>query len=105
MIVDGRGGAEVWYGSLIKIIIREFRQGRLRRSPMSQRVKCVHVYTCGRRCHRLCESTLCPSARLCEGPLQLKRVTFEELPGSKDRRERRQGGKVAICVSRRGDQA
>jgi hypothetical protein len=37
--------------------------------------------------------------------LQLKRVTFEELPGSKDRRERRQGGKVAICVSRRGDQA
>ena len=73
MIVDGRGGAEVRY--------REsrqdrrppvFRQGRLRRSPMSQRVKCVHVYTCGRR--RVCESSLFPSARSREDLLQLKRV-------------------------------
>ena len=56
-----------------------FHQGGVRRNLMSQGVKCVHVYTCGRR-HRLCESSLCPSARLCEGPLQLKRVTFEELP-------------------------
>jgi hypothetical protein len=56
------------------------------------------------RC-RVRESSLCPSACFCEDPLQLKRVTFEELPGSKDRRARRQGGGVAICVSRREDQA
>jgi hypothetical protein len=90
-------------GSLVKIAVREFRQGRLRRCWMSQRVKCVHVYTCGRR--RVRESLLCPSACFCEDPLQLKRVTFDELPGSKDRRERRQGGEVTIFVSRRGDQA
>jgi hypothetical protein len=64
------------------------------------------VVQVGASCRRrLCESSLCPSARFCEDPLQLKRVTFEELPGSKDRRERRQGGEEAICVSRRGDQA
>jgi hypothetical protein len=53
---------------------------------------------------RLCESSFCPSARFCEDPLQLKRVTFEEVPGSKDRCERRQGGEVAICVSRQEGQ-
>jgi hypothetical protein len=67
------------------------------------KIKCVRVGTSSQR--RVCESSLCSSACFCEDPLQLKRVTFEELPGSKDRRVRRQGGKEAICVSRREDQA
>jgi hypothetical protein len=62
----------------------------------------VRVGTLSRR--RVCESSLCPSAYFCEDPLQLKRVMFEELHGSKDRRVRRQGVEVAICVSRREDQ-
>jgi hypothetical protein len=81
--------------SLVKIIVRE--------SLKSQRVMGVRVGTSSQR--RVRELSLCPSVRLCEDPLQLKRVTFEELPGSKDRRVRRQGGEEAICVSRRGDQA
>jgi hypothetical protein len=76
-------------GRLVKIIIR---------GSMSKGVKCVRVCMCRRR--RVRESSLYPSARLCEDLLQLKRVTFEELPGSKDRRERRQGDKAVICVSR-----
>jgi hypothetical protein len=81
-------------GSLVKIIVRE---------SMCQGIMDVRVSTsCRRRVH---ESSLCPSAYFCEDPLQLKRVKFEELPGSKDRRVRRQGGEEAICVSRRGDQA
>ena len=89
MIVDERGGAEVGAGSLVKFVFRG--------------VKGVRVGTLIQR--RVCESSLCPSTSFCEDPLQLKRVTFEELPGSKDRRARRQGGEEAISVSRRGDQA
>jgi hypothetical protein len=46
----------------------------------------------------------CVKVLVCE-TLQLKRVTIEELPGSKDRHARRQGGEEAICVSRLRDQA
>jgi Lon protease-like protein len=81
-------------GNLIKIIVRE---------SMCQGVMGVRVSMSCRR--RVRESSLCPSARFYEDPLQLKRVTFEELPGSKDRRVRRQDGEEAICVSRREDQA
>jgi hypothetical protein len=80
--------------SLVKIVVRE---------SVSEGVMGVQVCTLSRR--RVCESSLCSSACFCEDLLQLKRVTFEELPGSKDRRVRRQGGEEAICVSRRGDQA
>jgi hypothetical protein len=75
-------------GSLMKIIVRE---------SMCQGVMGVRVDTLSRR--RVRESSLCPSVRLCEDPLQLKRVTFKELPGSKDRCVRRQGGEEAIRVS------
>ena len=61
---------------VIKIVIRG--------SSTSHGVKCVRVGTLSRR--HVCESSSCPSARVCEDPLQLKRITFEELPGSKDRR-------------------
>ena len=57
----------------------------------------MRVGTLSRR--RLCESSLCPSAHLCEDPLQLKRTTFEELPGSKDRRVRRQGGLRGMVIT------
>jgi hypothetical protein len=40
--------------------------------------------SCG--CRRVRELSLCPSAHFCEDLLQLKHVTFEELPRSKDRR-------------------
>jgi hypothetical protein len=82
-------------GSLVKIVVRE--------SLKSQRVKCVRLSTSSQR--RVRELSLCPRVRLCEDLLQLKRVMFEELPGSKDRHARRQGAEEAICVSRRGDQA
>jgi hypothetical protein len=62
-------------GSLTKIIIRE---------SMCHGVMDVPVSTSCRR--RVRESSLCPGARFCEIPLQLKHVMFEELPGSKDRR-------------------
>jgi hypothetical protein len=82
-------------GSLVKIVVWE--------SLKSQRVKCVQVSTSSQR--RVRESSLCPRVRFCEDPLQLKRITFEELPGSKDRRVRRQDGEKAICVSQGEDQA
>jgi hypothetical protein len=63
----------------------------------------VQVGTLSRR--RVRESSFCLGARFCEILLQLKRVMFEELPGSKDRHARRQGGEEAIYVSRRGEQA
>jgi hypothetical protein len=50
--------------SLMKIIVRE---------SMRQGVMSVQVSTSS-RC-RVRESSLCPSAHLCEDPLQLKRVT------------------------------
>jgi hypothetical protein len=78
----------------MKIVVRE---------SMCQGVMGVQVRMSSR--HQVHESLLCPSARFCEDLLQLKRVTFEELPGSKDWRVRRQGGEEAICVSRREDQA
>jgi hypothetical protein len=80
-------------GYLIKIIVRE---------SMCQGVMGVQVRTSSQR--RVCESSLYPSTCFYEDLLQLKCVTFEELPGSKDRRVRRQAGEEAICVSRRGDQ-
>ena len=70
MIVDGEAveprqvEPRCGTGSLVKIVNRG--------------VKCVHVCTCGRR--RVCVSSLCPSARLCEDPLQLKRVTSSCCP-------------------------
>jgi hypothetical protein len=60
----------------------------------------VQVGTLSR--HRVCELSLCPSACLFDDPLQLKHVTFVEVPESKDRRARIQGGDDAIFVSRRG---
>jgi hypothetical protein len=76
-------------GSLTKIIVRESMCHGVMGMPVSMLCRC-----------RVCESSLCPGACFCEDPLQLKRVTFEELPGSKDQRVRRQGGEDAICVSR-----
>ena len=67
MVVDVAVVPRCGAGRLIKIVFRE---------SMSQGVECVHVCTCGRR-RRVSESWLCPSARLCEGLLQLKRVTTE----------------------------
>jgi hypothetical protein len=64
MIINGRGGAEVWSRSLVKIIIRE---------SMCQGVMDVQVHRSS-QC-RVRESSLCPSACLCEDPLQLKRIT------------------------------
>jgi hypothetical protein len=61
-------------GSFMKIIVQE--------SLKSQRVQCMRVGTSSQR--RVRESSLCLSACFCEDPLQLKRVTIEELPGSKD---------------------
>jgi hypothetical protein len=51
-------------GSLIKIVVRE---------SICQGVMGVQVRTSSRR--QVCQSLLCPSARFCEDPLQLKRVT------------------------------
>jgi hypothetical protein len=68
MIVDGEVVPRHGIECLVKIVIWEFHQGRLRRSPMSERVKYVHVFTCC-RCHRVCELSLCSSARLCDYPL------------------------------------
>ena len=65
MVVDGRGGAEVWCW--------ESRQDRRPRC-MRHVVKCVQGGTFSRR--RVSESS-CPSARLCLDQLQLKRVTIE----------------------------
>jgi hypothetical protein len=64
--------------SLVKIVVRE---------SVYEGVMGVQVCTLS-RC-RVCESSLNPSACFCEDLLQLKRVTFEELPGSKDQRVRR----------------
>ena len=67
MIVDGAVVPRCGARRLVKIIFRE---------SMRQGIECVHVCTCGRR-RRVSESWLCPSARLYEGLLQLKRVTVE----------------------------
>jgi hypothetical protein len=56
----------------MKIIIRE---------SISQGVMGVRVST-SCRC-RVRESSLCPSARFCEDPLQLKRVTSRSCPGAR----------------------
>jgi hypothetical protein len=56
-------------GSLVKIVVRE---------SMRQGVKCVQVGTLSR--HRVCESWLCPSARLYEVQLQLKHAMLEGSP-------------------------
>jgi hypothetical protein len=80
--------------SLVKIVVRE---------SMCQRVMDVQVRMSSQRQVR--ESSLCPSACFCEDLLQLKRVMFEELQGSKDQHARRQGGEEAICVSRQKYQA
>jgi hypothetical protein len=55
-------------GSLMKIIVQE---------SMSQGVMGMQVSTLSRR--RVRESSLCPSACLCEDPLQLKQVNVEGL--------------------------
>jgi hypothetical protein len=80
MIVDGRGGAKVRYQKSrqyrhSRVRYQKSRQDRLWRSPMSQRVKRVHVYTCGRR--RVRKSSLCPCTRFYDDLLQLKRVTLK----------------------------
>jgi hypothetical protein len=62
MIVDGEVVPRCGAGSLMKIVVRE---------SMRQGVMGVQVSTSSRR--RVCESSLCPSARFYEDALQLKR--------------------------------
>jgi hypothetical protein len=78
--------------NLIKIVIRE---------SMSQGVMNVRVSTL-RRC-RVCESWLCPSARLCEDLLRLKRVA-EGLSGRdiSTGEDAKIGWRVAVSVPRPG---
>jgi hypothetical protein len=54
---------------VIKIVVRE---------SVPQGVMDVQVRMSSR--HRVCESSLCPSACLCEDLLQLKRITSEGFP-------------------------
>ena len=74
--------------NLIKIVIRE---------SMSQGVMNVRVSTL-RRC-RVCESWLCPSARLCEDLLRLKRVA-EGLSGEGYLHGRRRKNRMAGSCQR-----
>jgi hypothetical protein len=80
---------------------------RFSSESVCQGVMGVQVSALSRR--RLCESSLCPSARFCENPLQLKRVTSEDCPlrcvTEGEGRAQRQGGDAAIFVSWREDQA
>jgi hypothetical protein len=65
---------------------------------MSQRVVVVQVGTSGRR--RVCESSLCPSACLCEDLLQLKRVEVEGLSGEGYHHGRRRNKRIAGSCQR-----